>query len=210
MPNWLVPLCLLLFSVIALAIILERFYQLYHKCKPLDDAAMQDLQNLLSNPQMDLSHIETLTMQHPHPGLRILHKLWQQKAQTANALTQRQLPNYAQQLAFSELEKIETYMSTLNTIATTAPLLGLLGTVTGMIKSFNAFTSSQNQNSQLMGGIDEALITTALGLSVAIPVLIMHNYFAKRIQVLAEQSNILMQQALTILMAEENVDSAHT
>jgi len=70
----------------------------------------------------------------------------------------------------------------LATIAQIAPLLGLLGTVTGMIKAFAVIENSGLGNSaELAGGIGQALITTAAGLIVAIPALIGHNYLASRV-----------------------------
>jgi biopolymer transport protein ExbB len=77
---------------------------------------------------------------------------------------------------------LERYLNTLGTIAAIAPLLGLLGTVIGMIKVFTAITSAGVGNpAVLAGGISEALITTAAGLSVAIPALIFHRYLSGKV-----------------------------
>jgi len=75
------------------------------------------------------------------------------------------------------VHELERYLNTLGTVAAISPLLGLLGTVIGMIKVFAAITSSGvGDPTVLAGGISEALITTAAGLSVAIPSLIFHRY----------------------------------
>jgi biopolymer transport protein ExbB len=80
---------------------------------------------------------------------------------------------------------LERYLNTLGTIASIAPLLGLLGTVFGMIKTFSAITSAGVSNpSILAGGIAEALITTAAGLTVAIPAVIFHRYFTGKVDCL--------------------------
>lgn len=72
---------------------------------------------------------------------------------------------------------MERYLNTLGTIAAITPLLGLLGTVIGMIKVFTAITASGVGDAQaLSGGISEALLTTAAGLCVAIPALILYRY----------------------------------
>lgn len=77
---------------------------------------------------------------------------------------------------------LERYLNTLGTIASVTPLLGLLGTVIGMIKVFSVITTAGvGDASVLAGGISEALITTATGLSVAIPALAMHRYFRGRV-----------------------------
>lgn len=81
--------------------------------------------------------------------------------------------------------ELQRYLTTLGTIASIAPLLGLLGTVVGMIKVFSAIVESGVGNpAVLANGISEALITTAAGLSVAIPSLIFHRYFNSQIDAL--------------------------
>jgi biopolymer transport protein ExbB len=77
---------------------------------------------------------------------------------------------------------MERFMNTLGTIATITPLLGLLGTVIGMIKVFTAITTAGvGDPGQLAGGISEALITTAAGLTIAIPCLIFHRHLKRKI-----------------------------
>jgi biopolymer transport protein ExbB len=80
---------------------------------------------------------------------------------------------------------LERYLNTLGTIAAITPLLGLLGTVIGMIKVFAAITSfGVGDPTVLAGGISEALITTAAGLSVGIPSLMFYRYFRGRVNAL--------------------------
>jgi biopolymer transport protein ExbB len=77
---------------------------------------------------------------------------------------------------------LERYLNTLGTIAAVTPLLGLLGTVLGMIKVFGVIMEAGVGNpGVLAGGISQALITTAAGLSVAIPALMFHRYFNNRV-----------------------------
>ena len=81
---------------------------------------------------------------------------------------------------------LQRYLTTLGIIASVTPLLGLLGTVVGMIEVFSALMLAGAGNAQaLAGGIAEALITTAAGLSVAIPALMFHRYFLRRVDDLA-------------------------
>jgi biopolymer transport protein ExbB len=78
---------------------------------------------------------------------------------------------------------LERYLNTLGTIASISPLLGLLGTVIGMIKVFSAITLvGVGDPTVLAGGISEALITTAAGLSVAIPSLMFHRYLSGKVE----------------------------
>jgi biopolymer transport protein ExbB len=106
-----------------------------------------------------------------------------------------------QEAAGHVVHDLERYLNTLGTIAAIAPLLGLLGTVVGMIKVFAEITTQGTGNaSALAGGISEALITTAAGLlTVAIPALVMHRYFTGRIDgivVELEQETIKLVDAL--------------
>ena len=81
--------------------------------------------------------------------------------------------------------ELTQYLDALGTIASVAPLFGLLGTVVGMIKVFNAIVLHGSGNSAVLAaGISEALITTAAGLAVAIPALICHRFFERRIDTL--------------------------
>lgn len=83
-----------------------------------------------------------------------------------------------------KLQELEHHLRGLHIIANVAPLLGLLGTVTGMINAFMKVESFGNrvEVSQLAGGIWEALLTTAAGLTVAIPCMLFYNYFLGRVQ----------------------------
>ena len=78
---------------------------------------------------------------------------------------------------------LEKYLSTLGSIAAIAPLLGLLGTVIGMIDVFAAIMMhGTGDAAQLAGGISQALLTTAAGLVVAIPAIFFHRFFVRRVE----------------------------
>lgn len=79
------------------------------------------------------------------------------------------------------IHKLERYMTTLGTIATVAPLLGLLGTVIGMVELFGAFTSTGHDVAQFARGISVALYNTAGGIMVAVPATIFHRHFRGKI-----------------------------
>ena len=95
---------------------------------------------------------------------------------------------------------MERFVGALGTIAAIAPLLGLLGTVIGMIKVFTALNLEGAGNAAVLaGGISQALITTAAGLSVAIPAMIIHRFFVRRVDSLVvtmEQEAIKLVDAL--------------
>ena len=80
---------------------------------------------------------------------------------------------------------LERRLSMLGTIATISPLLGLLGTVVGMITAFTGLTETSGANPDLLAaGISQALITTAFGLLIAVPGLVLHKYFEQKINYL--------------------------
>lgn len=107
-----------------------------------------------------------------------------------------------------EVPKINRGLSLLKIVAAVAPLMGLLGTVTGMIVTFQAITLFGAGDPKLMaGGISQALVTTVLGLTVAIPTLLLHNLLQTRADII---NNLLQQEgvALVAMQAEKNNASA--
>ncbi|MCK5896222.1 MAG: MotA/TolQ/ExbB proton channel family protein [Cocleimonas sp.] len=105
----------------------------------------------------------------------------------ATGLENAHLPRHSLKESIEEtgrhvIHAMDKYMTTLGTIAAIAPLLGLLGTVVGMINVFSVITSQGvGSPTELAGGISQALITTAAGISVAVPALIFHRYFRGKI-----------------------------
>jgi biopolymer transport protein ExbB len=93
------------------------------------------------------------------------------------------LTSALQMAAAVEIKRMKRYMNVLDTMVTVSPLLGILGTVTGIIRSFEAMGVVGAQNPvAVSGGIAEALITTATGLMIAIPSVAFLNYFNSRIE----------------------------
>jgi biopolymer transport protein ExbB len=87
-----------------------------------------------------------------------------------------------QEAILNQLPKVERGMAVLAVLGAVAPLLGLLGTVTGMIDTFRVITIYGTGDPKLMsGGISEALVTTELGLAVAIPIMLLHTFLNRRV-----------------------------
>ena len=87
-----------------------------------------------------------------------------------------------EQASSQVIHEMERYLNTLGTLAAVTPLLGLLGTVVGMIRVFSEIMLQGTGNANaLAGGISEALITTAAGLSVAIPSFVFYRYFMRKV-----------------------------
>ena len=157
-------------SIASLAIIFERIWALKRQRVMPENLVDQVWQ---VHQQGKLNDAALTTLRENSPLGRIL----------AAGLVNR---NHSREVMKESIEEVgrqvvldlERYLNTLGTISSITPLLGLLGTVIGMIKVFAAITAAGvGDPAVLAGGISEALITTATGLSVAIPSLMAHRYF---------------------------------
>jgi biopolymer transport protein ExbB len=180
---------ILICSVIALSIVVERFWTLQAKKIAPKHLAAQVWQWHKGN-NLDEEHLRALASNSPLG--RVL----------ASGLANRDHPRDIMKEAIEEtgrqvVQELERYLNTLGTIASVSPLLGLLGTVIGMIKVFAAITTHGVGNANVLaGGISEALITTAAGLSVAIPALIFYRYFRGKVDSLVL---VMEEEALKIV-----------
>ncbi|MFK7830409.1 MAG: MotA/TolQ/ExbB proton channel family protein [Congregibacter sp.] len=187
-------------SVVAIAICIERFYVLNGR-RIAPPHLLATVWKQLKEGGMDSAKLRAL--REASPLGRIL------AAGLANAHHGRDVMKESiQEAAAHVVHELERYLNTLGTIAAIAPLLGLLGTVVGMIRVFAEIMSQGTGNaSALAGGISEALITTAAGLCVAIPALVMHRYFSGRIDAIVVD---LEQQTIKLVDAVHARDEAKT
>jgi biopolymer transport protein ExbB len=162
---WPIILC----SVIAAAIILERLWTLQRK-RVIPRELTDRVWKLVETRTLNDRHIQALAQNSPLG--RVL------AAGLANRNHGREImKEVIEDTGRHVVHELERFLNTLGTIAAISPLLGLLGTVTGMIEAFNAITSvGVGDPRALSGGIGEALITTAAGLMVAIPALFAYRY----------------------------------
>ena len=167
-------------SIIAAAIILERLWSLQPKRILPANLAVQ-VRQWISNDQLDPEHLQRLHQSSPLGQM------------LATGLANRRAPREIIKESIEDVgrhavHELERYLNALGTIAAISPLMGLLGTVIGMIKVFAAITANGVGNpGVLAGGISEALITTAAGLCVAIPSLIAYRYLRARVDSLVVQ-----------------------
>lgn len=177
--GWLmVPL--LICSILALAIIIERSYALrYNKIIPngLVNSVINDFNN------QNITNSKTVAIKSSSPLGNLLVLILK------NISADRQVIISLLENAGSKImHNLEKHLNMLGTIATISPLLGLLGTVIGMIDVFSVITTQGVGNpNTLAGGISQALITTAVGLTVAIPSLIYYRSFQRRLDELSYQ-----------------------
>jgi biopolymer transport protein ExbB len=185
---WPIILC----SIAAAAIILERMWTLQEK-RVLPGDLVQKIWQLVEANQINDKIIAALEQNSP------LGKV------LAAGLANRHRPREVMMERLEDagrhvVHELERFLNTLGTIAGVSPLLGLLGTVTGIIKAFNAIQAGgMGDPRALSGGIAEALITTAAGLCVAIPALIAYRYLrgkVDRIVVAMEKDAIRLADAV--------------
>ncbi len=176
-------------SIIAFAIIAERLWTLRIRRVIPSELAAQ-VWEWAKEKKLDVERMQTLRASSPLG--RIL------AAGLSNRNASREIMKEAiEDTGRHVVHELERYINTLGTIAAISPLLGLLGTVIGMIKVFSAITTQGVGNpAALAGGISEALITTAAGMAVAIPTLMAYRYFRGKIALLVIR---MEQQALRMV-----------
>ncbi|ACN13130.1 TolQ3 [Desulforapulum autotrophicum HRM2] len=117
--------------------------------------------------------------------------------------TRTDMENALQEAILREIPPLERFLSTLGMLAAIAPLMGLLGTVTGMINTFHTITFYGTSDPRMMsGGISEALVTTMLGLCVAIPIMLCHTLLSRWVETMIatmEEKGVAMVNAFFIL-----------
>ena len=189
--GWLmVPI--ILCGIIAMGIILERFWTLQQK-RVIPEDLTSKVWGWVKKDALDQKQIQSL-----HQGSALGQIL-------ASGLINRDRERSVMKDSIEDtgrhvVHELERYLETLGTIAAVSPLLGLLGTVIGMVDVFTTITSQGVGNpTALAGGIAQALITTAAGLTVAIPALIGYRYFRNRVDTLVvdmEKEAIKLVEAL--------------
>ncbi len=188
-PIWL----LLALSMAGLAIIIERFLSLRaSRITPsgLTSQVIQMVQAGLDNP----TALQKLEQNSPQGQI------------LAQLLRNRDLPDSELRLTVEDTgrdvaHKLNRYLPALSTIASVAPLLGLFGTVVGMIEIFAAYRADGSDPTQLARGISVALYNTGFGILIAIPAMMAHRHFKSRVEALLlrmEQSARSVIQALRV------------
>lgn len=189
--GWLM-LPIILCSVIALGIIVERLWSLKRN-RVLPEHLVAQVWHWLKRRELSGERIEAIRKSSPLGRVLAAGLV---KQNTDREIMKESVEDTGRHVA----HELERYLNTLGTIAAISPLLGLLGTVVGMVRVFAQITAHGVGNpSVLAGGISEALITTAAGLTVAIPALIGYRYLKGRVDELVvrmEQEAIKLVDAL--------------
>ena len=189
--GWLM-LPIILSSILAIAIIIERFWTL-SATRISPRYTLGQVWTWIKNNELDAAHLRELRLASPLGQILA--------AGLVNAKYGRSaMTESIEQAASLVVHDLERYLNTLGIIAAITPLLGLLGTVFGMIQVFSEImVQGTGDPGALAGGISQALITTAAGLCVAIPAYMFHRMFMRRVDTLVlnlEQESIKLVDAL--------------
>src|SRR5213594_2402665 len=163
---------ILITSIVAVAVVGERTFWWWRESRKRDPATLEKLFAALENG--DFRGASRLSKDSNDPVIRMIwHGLHHFRSSLQGAL---------QVAAGAELQKAGRFLTVMDTLVTLAPLLGLLGTVSGIFRTFLALggTSVEGAMGQITGGIGEALIATMCGLAIAILALIPFNYFTRK------------------------------
>ena len=189
--GWVMPI-IVLCSVVALAICIERYIAL-NPARIAPPHLLANVWKQLKAGELDAPRLKLLRQGSPLGAILVAGLA--NRSQGRDVMKER-----IQEAASHVVHDLEKYLNSLGTVAAVAPLLGLLGTVVGMIRVFTEITVQGTGNANaLAGGISEALITTAAGLSVAIPALVMHRFYTGKIDTIVvtlEQETIKLVDAL--------------
>lgn len=192
---------IILSSVIAFGVVIERIYHLTR--------ARIDANNFMDNVTAVLKRnkiIEAIEMCNATPG-PIAHIV--KAGILKHDRSKPEIKEAVEEAAQMEIPRLEKHLPILATIAHIAPLLGLLGTVSGMIKSFQviqqkAMMAVPVNPGDLAGGIWEALLATIAGLSVAIPTYVAYNYLASQVDALVYEMEVSATDLVNLLSSKRD------
>ncbi|MEZ4598330.1 MAG: MotA/TolQ/ExbB proton channel family protein [Syntrophotaleaceae bacterium] len=185
-------------SVIALFIIVERVW-VFRQLRLKDPRLMHRVGKRAA--EGNLAQAVALVQEEKHAVAQTISQMLA-RLENAKQISRADLEKVAGHAASREVRLMERFLPTLQLVANISPLLGLFGTVTGMIKAFQAIQSlgGKVNASVLAGGIWEAMLTTALGLGVAIPAMVAHNYLQGKVHAVVAE---IKEESGTLLDALE-------
>jgi biopolymer transport protein ExbB len=190
---------LMVCSVLTLAVLIDRAWAFYKHGQTDDRALRANIMELLAEDRLqDAAHLCAST---PGPVSAVLlaglqsyakHKPIVHRPEALIAVMEKAMDDYA----LHAMSAVEKRLSILSTVGNAAPLLGMTGTVTGMIAAFSAMRLAGVDNAAVAGGISEALITTATGLIIALAAVIPYNAFTS----MADKIDLAIEEATSELL----------
>lgn len=194
--SWPIISILAIMSIVSLTVILDRFTVL-RRARLNAAAFAANLAKIIKSHGLNAA-------------LEYCHRFSQPAAKVMAAIilcagARESKERAAQHALQAEINRLESYVPILGTIGSTAPFVGLLGTVLGIIKAFQDIAINAAAGPEIVSaGIAEALIATAFGLIVAIPAVMFYNYCVNMVQRLAQQIDLAAFEIIELLGGKEN------
>jgi biopolymer transport protein ExbB len=190
---------LLFLSIFAVTVIIERFLT-YRTLGSVSPGLLNRTLALIESDQPEAA-LEAIRRENGVMAECIRTVLENQR------LAASHIERAVQEVGEEQFTKLERYLPILDTTTTISPLLGLLGTLAGMIGTFNRIAAAKNSgaNDSILSGVGEALFATATGLSIAIVCFIAYNYFAARQRMIVSETELAATKLLNVLIAKEAV-----
>jgi biopolymer transport protein ExbB len=189
---------ILIAQVVAFAVIVERVFWYIRDKSKRDNDKLEKI--FAAVEQNEIKTASSLARTSEDPRIRVIwHGLNHHHSSMQGAL---------QVASGIEIERAGRFLPVMDTIVTLAPLLGLLGTVTGIMHAFSAVGDSGLEASKVTGGIGEALIATATGLAIAIACLIFFNFFQRKCEKLRFELETACTNLEVMISSKKNEGSA--
>jgi biopolymer transport protein ExbB len=190
---WPIMIC----ALVSAFIVIERLFH-YHRCQIITKDFIQGIFNNLKRSNV----VETISICDDTPG-PIAHMTRAAVLRAGQEV--RDIEQAIEEVSLSEIPRLEKNLNILATVAHVTPLLGLLGTVVGMIKAFKAIETDESfiNLTTLAPFISEALITTAAGLAVAIPTYVFYNLLVTKVETIVNEMEMAATEIIYFLTHNE-------
>jgi len=187
-------------SMVALAVVLERLWTIGRAVRA-DRDVVEKVHGLIKAKQLSEAYV---VLQEASGPIGLVLK------ETLRSLGSGQARERASRIASRQIRHLEAYLKTLGVIGSISPLIGLLGTVIGLLNVFQRIegAGARVDPSMLAGGIWQALITTVTGLCIAVPAVLMYHWFISRIDGIEAEMKELTEEVLDVEGALQNADQA--
>ena len=201
---------LILLSIVVVMLAILKIWQLFRLRLLWNHSNAKAEQFLTHWRNAELNQARQALNDHPHPQSMLLAHV--SSLLVTARLSGQALNDELQRYGAALINNLQAYLRPIEVIATVAPLIGLLGTVTGMIEAFQAMESAGKQvdPSVLSGGIWQALLTTAIGLVVAIPASLLHSWFERKVEICGQAMGDSLTRLLTLEAERQLATQDHT
>ncbi|MBW1975880.1 MAG: DUF3450 family protein [Deltaproteobacteria bacterium] len=197
---------LLVVAIASVAIIAERLW-FFRKQKMLDDKTWQDFLGNLERRRLDTCK-KICSLNLMNPALRVISMAMEKLDHISSNFQDRTaVEDAVYEAFFEESNRLERFLSTIAMFAAVSPLLGLLGTVSGIIQTFQTITVVGTGNPKyLSAGISEALITTQFGLMIAVPLVVAHHFFERYAERFTEEAEEKAMRVCEVLVGKKEAE----